>query len=62
MKKIYGEKKIHKLRRSWDYPPRPLSNNSPYHPLNIEIYKDIFSEMGLTDGQYIRIFVQKWTD
>ena len=41
MKKIYGEKKIHKLRRSWDYPPKPLSNNSPYHPLNIEIYKDI---------------------
>ena len=40
-KKIYGEKKIHKLRRSWDYPPKPLSNNSPYHPLNIEIYKDI---------------------
>ena len=40
-KKIYGEKKIHKLRRSWDYPPKPLSNNSPYNPLNIEIYKDI---------------------
>ena len=41
MKKIYGEDKIHKLRRSWDNQPEPLSKKSPYHPLNIEIYKDI---------------------
>tara|TARA_B100000965_G_scaffold404347_1_gene434811 strand:+ start:757 stop:1473 length:717 start_codon:yes stop_codon:yes gene_type:complete len=41
MKKIYGEDKIHELRRSWDKPPEPLSKNNPYHPLNIEIYNDI---------------------
>jgi len=41
MKKIYGEKKIHELRRSWDNQPEPLNKNSPYHPINIKIYKDI---------------------
>ena len=41
MKKKYGEKKIFKLRRSWDFPPEPLNKNSPYHPLNIETYNDI---------------------
>ena len=41
MKKIYGEDKIHELRRSWDKPPEPLSKNNPYHPINIEIYNDI---------------------
>ena len=40
MKKVYGEK-INQLRRSWDAIPEPLKNNNPYHPLNIEIYKDI---------------------
>ncbi len=41
MKKMYGEKKIHELRRSWDNQPEPLSKNSPYHPINIKIYDDI---------------------
>jgi len=41
MKKKLGEDKIHIFRRSWDKPPEPLSKNNPYHPLNIEIYKDI---------------------
>ncbi len=41
MRKIYGEDKIHELRRSWDKPPEPLSRNNPYHPLNIEIYNNI---------------------
>tara|TARA_Y100001960_G_C14471211_1_gene726983 strand:- start:114 stop:833 length:720 start_codon:yes stop_codon:yes gene_type:complete len=41
MKKIYGEKKIHEFRRSWNAPPEPLSKNNPYHPVNIDIYKDI---------------------
>ena len=41
MKKLYGEKKIHELRRSWDIPPEPLKKDSPYHPINIEIYKDV---------------------
>ena len=41
MKKVYGEKKVHEFRRSWDVPPEPLNKNSPYHPINIETYKDI---------------------
>ena len=41
MKKTYGEKKIHELRRSWDTSPDPLSRNNPYHPVNIDVYKDI---------------------
>ena len=41
MKKVYGEKKVHEFRRSWDVPPEPLDKNNPYHPINIETYKDI---------------------
>ncbi len=41
MKKKLGEKKIHEFRRSWDIAPDPLNKNSPYHPINIEIYNDI---------------------
>ena len=41
LKKKIGEKKIHEFRRSWNTKPDPLSRNNPYHPLNIEAYKDI---------------------
>ena len=41
MKKIYGENKIQMFRRSWDMSPAPLKKSSPYHPSNIEIYKQI---------------------
>ena len=41
MKKLYGEEKIHTFRRSWDNPPEPLKKTSPYHPVNIDIYKNI---------------------
>jgi 2,3-bisphosphoglycerate-dependent phosphoglycerate mutase len=41
MKAKLGEKKIHEFRRSWDTKPDPLSRNNPYHPINIESYKDI---------------------
>jgi len=41
MKEKLGKEKIHKFRRSWDIKPDPLSRNSPYHPVNIEIYKNI---------------------
>ena len=44
MKKKLGEDKIHVFRRSWDSPPEPLNKNNPYHPLNIEIYKNIPKE------------------
>ena len=40
-KKKLGEKKVHEFRRSWDTPPDPLSKNNPYHPINIDIYKDV---------------------
>ena len=41
MKAKLGENKIHEFRRSWDIKPDPLSRNNPYHPLNIETYKEI---------------------
>ena len=41
MKEKLGEDKIHAFRRSWDIKPDPLSRNNPYHPLNIDIYKDV---------------------
>ena len=41
MRKKLGEDKIHKFRRSWDIKPPPLSKNNPYHPLNIETYKEV---------------------
>jgi len=44
MKEKLGEEKIHEFRRSWDIKPEPLNKNNPYHPLNIEIYKNIPKE------------------
>jgi len=44
MKEKLGEDKIRTFRRSWDVKPDPLSRNNPYHPLNIEIYKNIPKE------------------
>ena len=44
MKKKLGEEQVQIFRRSWDISPEPLSKNNPYHPLNIEIYKNIPNE------------------
>ena len=41
MKIKLGEDKVHRFRRSWDLRPDPLNKENPYHPLNIEIYKNI---------------------
>ena len=41
MKKKLGKKKVQKFRRSWNISPDPLSKNNPYHPVNIEAYKDV---------------------
>ena len=41
VKNKLGEKKIQQFRRSWDTKPDPLSRNSPYHPLNINAYKNV---------------------
>ena len=44
MKLKLGEEKVHQFRRSWDLRPDPLDKNNPYHPLNIETYKEIALE------------------
>ena len=44
MKIKLGEKKIQEFRRSWNIKPEPLSKSSPYHPINIETYKDLPKE------------------
>ena len=41
MGKKIGEEKVHQFRRSWDLRPDPLDRKSKFHPLNIDIYKDI---------------------
>ena len=41
MKLKLGEEKVHQFRRSWDLRPDPLDKNNPYHPTNIETYKEI---------------------
>ncbi len=41
MKIKLGEEKVHQFRRSWDLRPEPLEKTNPFHPLNIETYKEI---------------------
>ena len=41
MKVKLGEEKVHQFRRSWDLRPNPLDKNNPYHPINIDAYKEI---------------------
>tara|TARA_Y100000992_G_scaffold267104_1_gene205460 strand:- start:746 stop:1459 length:714 start_codon:yes stop_codon:yes gene_type:complete len=45
MSKKIGEDKVHEFRRSWDVRPEALSKKSPYHPINIDAYKKIPSEI-----------------
>ena len=44
MKQKLGDDKVHQFRRSWDLRPDPLDKSNPYHPLNINTYKDIPTE------------------
>ena len=62
MKKIYGEKKIHIFRRSWNMSPAPLKKDNPYHPLNIKIYKDIPKDkipdlLNITDTCFVHLML-----
>ena len=45
MGKKIGEDKVHEFRRSWDIKPEALNKESPYHPINISIYKDLPTEV-----------------
>ena len=36
-----GEDKVYEFRRSWEIKPEPLSKESPYHPINIDTYKNV---------------------
>ena len=42
---VLVEDKVYKFRRSWEIKPAPLDRKSPYHPLNIQVYKDISKEI-----------------
>ena len=44
MSKKIGENKIYQFRRSWEVKPEPLNRKSPYHPINIDIYKNLQRE------------------
>ena len=41
MSQKIGQDKVYEFRRSWEIKPDPLSKESPYHPINIETYKNI---------------------
>ena len=45
MSKKIGEDKVHEFRRSWDIKPEALDKESPYHPINMETYKDLSKEI-----------------
>ena len=45
MTKKIGEDEVYKFRRSWDIKPEALNKESPYHPINIETYKEIPKEI-----------------
>ena len=36
-----GEDKVYEFRRSWEIKPDPLSKDSPYHPVNIDAFKNV---------------------
>jgi 2,3-bisphosphoglycerate-dependent phosphoglycerate mutase len=44
MGKKLGEEKVYQFRRSWDLKPGPLDKLSPFHPSNIDAYKDVSIE------------------
>ena len=44
MKSKIGDDKVYQFRRSWDLRPDSLDKNNPYHPLNIETYKNVPKE------------------
>ena len=39
--KKLGEEKVYQFRRSWDLKPDPLDRQNPFHPFNIDTYKDV---------------------
>ena len=39
-----GKEKVYQFRRSWDLRPEPLDKKSPFHPLNINTYRNISKE------------------
>ena len=43
--KTIGEDKVYEFRRSWEMKPDKLTKDSPYHPINIETYKEIPKEV-----------------
>ena len=45
MSKKIGEEKVLEFRRSWDVKPEPLNKESPYHPMNIQTYKQLSKEI-----------------
>ena len=44
MSQKIGQAKVYEFRRSWEIKPDPLSKESPYHPINIDTYKNVSKE------------------
>ena len=56
MSKKIGEDKVHEFRRSWNIKPEALDKESPYHPINIETYKDLSKENSYKIHFYVVLF------
>jgi|TARA_Y100000389_G_scaffold138752_1_gene136499 2,3-bisphosphoglycerate-dependent phosphoglycerate mutase len=41
MIKKLGKEKVYQFRRSWEIKPGPLDRQSPFHPFNIDAYRDV---------------------
>jgi len=53
MSQKIGEDKVYEFRRSWEIKPDPLSKESPYHPINIDTYKNVPKE-NIPDTESLR--------
>ena len=61
MSKKIGEDKVNEFRRSWDVRPEALSKESPYHPINIDAYKKVPSEI-LPDTESLKDTYKRVTE
>ncbi len=61
MSEKLGKEKVHQFRRSWDIKPDPLDKKSPFHPSNIDTYKNVPNE-NIPDSESLKDTFIRVTD
>ncbi len=61
MSEKLGKEKVHQFRRSWDIKPDPLDKKSPFHPSNIDTYKNVPNE-NIPDSESLKDTFVRVTD